>query len=156
MLAFADAALARMVIAPGRVFLSRGRGHARAASHGLLTHGILPTKSTTIAATPCPSPAAVATAPSPTAAARSNCSPPAATAASRRGSGTAATINRRRFDKAVVIVVRQVGRQAREIRGCRLTLHNVMVIEINRCPRAVEQRDVHDRQVIEMCEESVT
>src|SRR5215468_10884526 len=54
MLAFADAVLARMVIAPGRVFLSRGRGHARAASNGLLTHGILPTKSTTAAATPCP------------------------------------------------------------------------------------------------------
>ena len=29
---------------------SRGRGHARAASNGLQTHGILPTKSTTAAA----------------------------------------------------------------------------------------------------------
>jgi len=71
-------------------------------------------------------------------------------------SRTAATINRRRFGKAVVIVDRQVGRQAVEIRGCGLTLHNVMVIEINRCPRSVEERNVHDRQVIEMCEEFVT
>jgi len=84
MLAFADAALARMVIAPGRVFLSRGRGHARAASHGLLTHGILPTKSTTIAATPCPHFAALVAAPSPIAVAHSNCSPLPATAAPRR------------------------------------------------------------------------
>jgi len=56
----------------------------------------------------------------------------------------------------VVIVDRQVGRQAVEIRGCGLTLHDIMVIEINRCPRSVEERDVHDRQVIEMCEEFVT
>ena len=41
---------------------SRARGHARAASSGLRTHGILPTKSTTAAAAPCPYFAALAAA----------------------------------------------------------------------------------------------
>jgi hypothetical protein len=83
MLALADdAALARLVIAAAqrRARLppsKRGRGRARAASNGLWTHGILPAKSTTAAATPCPHFAAVVTAPSPTAAARSNCPRPA-------------------------------------------------------------------------------
>src|SRR5262249_49084906 len=63
--------------------IARSR-HARAASHGLLTHGILPTKSTTIAATPCPHFAALVAAPSPIAVAHSNCSPLPATAAPRR------------------------------------------------------------------------
>jgi hypothetical protein len=58
-----DAALARLVIAAAqrratstvsKLSDRAGRGHTRAASNGLLTHGILPTKSTTTAATPCP------------------------------------------------------------------------------------------------------
>jgi hypothetical protein len=65
-------------------FRSRGRGHARAASNGLLTHGILPAKSTTAAAAPCPHFAALVAAPSPTAAARSSCPPRLMTAAPRR------------------------------------------------------------------------
>jgi hypothetical protein len=45
---------------------------------------------------------------------------PSTATASKRGNvlGTAATINRRRFDKAVVIVVRQVGRRT-EQRWCK-------------------------------------
>jgi len=69
---------------PPRSFpIARSRA-ARAASSGLRTHGILPTTSTTAAATPCRHFAALVAAPTPIAAARSNCSPPPAMARPRR------------------------------------------------------------------------
>src|SRR5713226_6966881 len=70
-------------------------------------------------------------------------------------SGTESIVYRLRFVETVLVVGRQIDRQARKITGSGLMLHDVAVIEIDRCLRSVEEGDIHDAQVVEVCEELV-